>query len=203
MAAKLIHDLLMIWVTIEPVSTAVLFATLTGRLSRQEQHRVAFKAIAYSTAILLAAIVGGQIVLHAMNIQLISLQVAGGVILFLFALQIIFGQTASLAGQSEAGRDIAVYPLAIPSIVGAEAIMVVVVLTDYHLYTFTSQVLTALMALLVLLATWGMMLLATRILRAIGESGAMIIERVNGMILAALAVELVMEALGVARWIPK
>jgi multiple antibiotic resistance protein len=193
----------MIWVTIEPVSTAVLFATLTGRLSREEQHRVAFKATTYSAAILLASIVGGQILLSAMNIQLISLQVAGGVILFLFALQVIFGKTASFTEQPEAGRDIAVFPLAIPSIVGAEAIMVVVVLTDYHLYTFTFQALTSLMALLVLLATWGMMLLATRILRVIGQSGAMIIERVNGMILAALAVELVMEALGVARWINK
>ena len=201
MTSKLVHDLLMICVTIEPVSTAVLFATLTRRLSRREQHRVAIKAISYSAAILLASIVGGQILLSAMNIQLISLQVAGGVILFLFALQIIFGQTASLADQSEAGRDIAVYPLAIPSIVGAEAIMVVVLLTDYHLYAFTSQALTTLMVLLVLLATWGMMLLATRILRVIGQSGAMIIERINGMILAALAVELVMEALGVSRWL--
>ena len=201
MTSKLVHDLLMIWVTIEPVSTAVLFATLTRRLSRREQHRVAIKAISYSAAILLASIVGGQILLSAMNIQLISLQVAGGVILFLFALQVIFGQTAAFAEQSEEGRDIAVFPLAIPSIVGAEAIMVVVLLTDYHLYALPSQALTTLMVLLVLLATWGMMLLATRILRVIGQSGAMIIERINGMILAALAVELVMEALGVSRWL--
>jgi multiple antibiotic resistance protein len=190
----------MIWVTIEPVSTAVLFATLTGRLSREEQHRVAIKATTYSAAILLASIVGGQVLLSAMNIQLISLQVAGGVILFLFALQVIFGKTASFTEQPEAGRDIAVFPLAIPSIVGAESIMVVVLLTDYHLYTFLPQALTTLMVLLVLLATLLMMLLASRILGIIGQSGAMIIERINGMILAALAVELVMEALGVSRW---
>jgi multiple antibiotic resistance protein len=78
-----------------------------------------------------------------MHIQLISLQIAGGIILFLFGLQMIFGQAATAFCQSEAGHDIAVFPLAIPSIVGPEAIMVVILLTDNYLYSVATQAITA------------------------------------------------------------
>jgi multiple antibiotic resistance protein len=91
MLKKIIHDALMIWVTIEPIGTVVLFAALTSRLSPKERRKTATKAIAYSAIILLGAIVVGQIILTAMGIQLISLQIAGGIILFLFGLQMIFG----------------------------------------------------------------------------------------------------------------
>ncbi len=198
---KFVYDLLMVWVTIEPIGTAVLFATLTARLARAEQRRVAVKATMYSAVILLASIVGGQLLLSALDIQLISLQVAGGIILFLFAIQMIFGQMEALAGQPEAGHDIAVFPLAVPSIVGAETVMVVVLLSDYHIHTFPEQLVTVAVVLLVLLVTLVLMFLAAPIFRVIGKNGAAILERITGIILAALAVELVMEALGVARWI--
>ena len=158
------------------------------------------KAIAYSAMILLGAIVGGQLILTAMNIQLISLQVAGGVILFLFGLQMIFSHAANGTGGSEAGHDVAVFPLAVPSIVGPEAIMAVIMLTDNHTHSVPTQAMTAAVMLAVLAITCVLMLLADPILRVIGKNGAAILERVMGMVLAALSVELVMDALGIARW---
>ncbi|MBE9013925.1 MarC family protein [Pseudanabaenaceae cyanobacterium LEGE 13415] len=201
MLNKALNDFLTLWVTIEPIGTVVLFASLSAPLSQTQRRKVALKAIVYSTIILLASIVVGQAILSAMQIQLLSLQVAGGLILLLFALQMIFGFSQDSPATPEKGHDIAVFPLAVPSIAGAEAIMAVVLLTDNHVHSIASQVITACVVVLIMSMTYGLMLLAEPILRAIGINGAAILERVTGMILAALAVELIMEALGVQRWI--
>lgn len=194
MLNKIIHDALMIWVTIEPIGTVVLFAALASGLSARERKKIATRAIAYSAIVLLGAILIGQILLAAMNIQLISLQIAGGIILFLFGLQMIFGRAATTFSQSEAGHDIAVFPLAIPSIVGPEAIMVVILLTDNYLYSVATQAITAGIMLGVLAVTYLLMLLAEHLLRIIGKNGAAILERIMGIILATLSVDLVIDA---------
>lgn len=194
MLNKIIHDALMIWVTIEPIGTVVLFAALASGLSARERRKIATRAIAYSAIVLLGAILIGQILLAAMNIQLISLQIAGGIILFLFGLQMIFGRAATTFSQSEVGHDIAVFPLAIPSIVGPEAIMVVILLTDNYLYSVATQAITAGIMLGVLAVTYLLMLLAEHLLRIIGKNGAAILERIMGIILATLSVDLVIDA---------
>lgn len=205
MLNKIIHDALMIWVTIEPIGTVVLFAALTSGLSPTERRKTATRAIAYSAIILLCAILIGQIILTAMHIRLISLQIAGGIILFLFGLQMIFGRTAATFSQSEPGHDIAVFPLAIPSIVGPEAIMVVILLTDNYLYSITTQAITAGITLAILAVTYVLMLLAEHLVRIIGENGAAILERIMGIFLATLSVDLIIDAFAsIAQWtIPK
>ncbi|MFI3118692.1 MAG: MarC family protein [Methylococcaceae bacterium] len=205
MLNKIIHDALMIWVTIEPIGTVVLFAALTSGLSPTERRKTATRAIIYSAIVLLSAILVGQIILTAMHIQLISLQIAGGIILFLFGLQMIFGQTATAFSQSEAGHDMAVFPLAIPSIVGSESIMVVILLTDNYLYSITTQAITAGVMLSVLAVTYVLMLLAEHLLRLIGKNGAAILERIMGIILATLSVDLIVDAfVSIAQWtLPK
>ncbi len=205
MLNKIIHDALMIWVTIEPIGTVVLFAALTSGLSPTERRKTATRAIIYSAIVLLSAILVGQIILTAMHIQLISLQIAGGIILFLFGLQMIFGQTATAFSRSEAGHDMAVFPLAIPSIVGPESIMVVILLTDNYLYSITTQAITAGVMLSVLAVTYVLMLLAEHLLRLIGKNGAAILERIMGIILATLSVDLIVDALvSIAQWtLPK
>ena len=189
----------MIWVTVEPIGTVLLFTALTAGLTPAERKRIAIKATAYAALILLGSIVIGQVLLAAMHIKLISLQLAGGIILFLFGVQMIFGQGSKI-GNPEAGHDIAVFPLAVPSIVGPEAIMAVVLLTDNHLFSIPMQAATAAVAMAILGFTCFLMLLSELILRVIGKSGASLLERVMGMILTALSVELVMDALGIAGW---
>lgn len=201
MIEKALKDFLMLWLTIEPVGTLVFFASLSACLSATERRKVTLKAVIYSTAILLGSIVVGQAILSAMKIQLLSLQVAGGLILFLFALQMIFGFSHEPSTAPEEGHDIAVFPLAVPSIAGAEAIMAVVLLRDNHIYPVSTQLVTAGVVVFIMAVTYRLMLLAEPVLRVIGKNGAAILERVTGMILAALAVELIMEAIGVARWI--
>ena len=202
MIDKFTTDALMLWATIDPIGTLAIFSALTSGSSLEERRKIALKAIAYSALILLVSIVGGQVILAGMGIRLISLQIAGGIILFLFGLQMVFGKSyKSTSDVPEPGHDLAVFPLAVPSIASPGAIMAVILLTDNYQYSIPIQAVTSLIMLAVLAITYVFMLGATRILRVIGKNGASILVRVMGMILAALSVELIMKGLGIQQWL--
>ena len=144
LAEKYITDALILWATIDPISTLVLFASLTSNLDGAQRRRIALKAFAFSSGILLTAIVLGQLILTAMGISMLAFQVAGGIVLFVFALQLIFGHPQlTVPGGVTPERDIAVFPLAVPSIASPGAISAAIVLTDNHLYPIAIQLGTA------------------------------------------------------------
>lgn len=202
MTEKLIRDALILWATVDPIGTLAIFASLASKQDDAQRRKTAVKAVIYSGAILLGAIVIGQKLLDAMEIQLMSMQLAGGIILFLFGLQMVFGSGPMGDGLSkEPGHDIAVFPLAVPSIASPGAILAVILLTDNDVYTIPQQFGTAAVLVAILLVTLVFMLAANPILRVIGQNGAAILVRVMGIILAALSVEFVMEALRVPHWI--
>lgn len=201
MLERLIQDALFFFATLDPIGTAMLFAGLSAGMKDQERKSTARRAIIYAAAILLASVIVGQVLLTALGIRLLSLQVAGGAILFLLGLQMLFsGSDQTSTGKPESGHDLAVFPLAVPSIAGPGAIMAAIVRTDHTAYSFGEQIATAGVLVGTLILTWIFMLLAGPILRIIGQNGATILVRVLGMILAALSVELVLTALGVAGW---
>ena len=197
---KFLEDSLIIWATIDPIGTLAIFTGLTGGLDAAQRRRTAIRAVAYAAAVLVGAIVVGQLLLTAMGIRLISFQLSGGIILFLFGLQMIFGSGAA-NGEKEPGHDIAVFPLAIPATATPGAILAVILLTDNSLYSIPTQAITTAIVLAVLGITLVLLLLATPIMRVLGQGGASILTRIMGMILAAFSVELVMNALGVERWL--
>ena len=200
---KISKDFATIWTTIDPIGNVAIFAGLTASLTRAERRRTALRATIYATVILVVAVVAGQIILDAIGIHLHSLKVAGGIILFLFGLQMLFGRVdASKAGAPEPGRDLAVFPLAVPSIAGPGAMMAVILLTDNDVYTVAEQAQTGVVLLVVLLLTYILLLFSDAILRIIGRQGAAILVRVMGIILCSLAVEIVLTTLGVANWAP-
>ena len=197
---KFLQDSLITWATIDPIGTLAIFTGLTGGLDAAQRRRTAIRAVAYAAAVLVGAIVVGQLLLTAMGIRLISFQLSGGIILFLFGLQMIFGSGAA-NGEKEPGHDIAVFPLAIPATATPGAILAVILLTDNSLYSIPTQAITTAIVLAVLGITLVLLLLATPIMRVLGQGGASILTRIMGMILAAFSVELVMNALGVERWL--
>jgi multiple antibiotic resistance protein len=201
MSEKLFRDFMIFWTTINPPGALALFAGLTAALTAKERRRVALRASAYSAIILIVAVVIGQIVLDAMGVRVLSLKLAGGIILFLFSLQMIFGAGDQETGASaEKNRDIAVFPLAVPSIAGPGALMAVILRTDNDVYTVPQQAQTTVVLLIVLALNYILLLLSDAILRVIGQTGASILARVMGMLLAALSVEIVMNALGIGSW---
>jgi multiple antibiotic resistance protein len=197
---KISKDFATIWTTIDPIGNVALFAGLTAALTRAERHRMALRAVIYAAIILVVAVVAGQIILDAIGIHMHSLKVAGGIILFLFGVQMLFGKIDKAERTPEEGRDLAVFPLAVPSIAGPGALMAVIVLTDNDVYTVPQQVQTGIVLLVVLFLTYILLLFSDGILRVIGRQGASVLVRVMGIILCSLAVEIVLTALHVGDW---
>jgi multiple antibiotic resistance protein len=200
MLEKIIRDFVMTWTTIDPISTLAVFAGLTGSLGAAQRRRIAWRATLYAAVILIVAVIIGQIILDAIGVRLLSLQVAGGIILFLFGLQMLFGSADRETGPHEKGRDLAVFPLAVPTIAGPGAIMAVILLTDNDVYSVREQAQTAVVLLFVLALTYLLLLASDAVLRVIGKPGAAILVRVMGILLTALSVELVLTALQIGSW---
>lgn len=194
--------MLILWATIDPIGTLAIFVSHTSRLSQVERRKVALRVVAYATTVLLGAILVGQIILSGLGIRLLSFQLAGGIILFLFGLQMIFGPQ-STGMRPEPDHDIAVFPLAIPGTATPGAILAVILLTDNSVFPAAIQVGTAFITASIMVVTLLILYFSDRIISIIGMNGAAVLTKVMGMILAALSVELVMNALGIAQWLGK
>src|SRR5258706_7253110 len=118
---KISKDFATIRTTIDPIGNVAIFAGLTASLTRAERRRTALRATVYATVILVVAVVAGQIILDAIGIHLHSLKVAGGIILFLFGLQMLFGEGEANAGSPEGGGALAGGPRAGGSLARARA----------------------------------------------------------------------------------
>ena len=189
-------DLITLVAVVDPIGTIPIYLTATAGMTVAAKRKVAVRATLISAGVLTAFIVVGQIVLNAMGISLSAYEVAGGIVLFLFALQMVFdpGDRAQDADQSR-GQDVAVFPVAIPSMAGPATMMAVVILTDNSRFSIMEQVQTSVELYAVLALTLVMMLAATPIQRLIGDGGVNIVRRVMGLILAALAVQTVVDGI--------
>lgn len=202
MLDKVLQDALIIWATIDPLGTLAIFTAATAHMDAKRRKRTAYRTVLYAGSVLLGAMVVGQFILNGMGIRMISFQVAGGLILFLFGIQMTFGSPLHEA-QKEPDHDIAVFPLAIPATATPGAILAAILLTDNNVYPVSQQALTAGVMVLILAITLVMLLLSNAIIRVIGFGGASILTRIMGMVLAAFSVELVMDAIGaMAGWLP-
>jgi len=200
MLEKIIRDFMTIWTTVDPITNLALFASLTAAMHRSERRRIAWRASLYAAIILVVAVVIGQILLDAMGIRLRSLQVAGGCILFVFGLQMVFGWIDQTGASIEKGRDLAVFPLAVPAIAGPGAITAIILLTDNDVFSVHERAETAVVLVVVLALNYVLLLLSDAILRIIGQQGAAILTRVMGIILTALSVEFVLTGLSIGNW---
>lgn len=195
MLSILITQFVVLWAVIDPIGSVPVYLSQTQHLDAQHRRIVAIKAVAIAAGVLLFFLVAGQLLLEAMQIPLPAFQAAGGLVLLLFALTMIFGESkpeeeTKLSQEVNKNQlaDLAVYPLAIPSIASPGAMMAIVLLTDNHRQSLWDQGVTALVMLAVLFITLLLLLGATTIQKWIGNVGAAIISRVMGLILAAVAV---------------
>lgn len=200
---SVIREFITLLVVIDPVGSIPVFLYAVTTVPKRLHRRFAIRAVFIAGVVLLAFLAGGQIMLETLGLRLGSFQIAGGIILFLFALTMIFGDSKAASEIEEAGRDHlagAVFPLAIPSIASPGAMLAIVVLTDNHLQPLTEQVVTAGILIVVLLLTLILLLAATYVHRLIGNTGASIVSRVMGIILATIAIDAILggfDALGI------
>ena len=191
MSQQDITDLITLWVVIDPVGTLPVFLAITAGMSAAAARRTALRATIAAFVVLLFFVVAGQALLQAMEIDLDAFQIAGSVVLFLFALTMIFGEPKAAAEERDletSDVDRSIYPLAIPSIASPGAMLAVVSLTDNSKFNLAEQAETVAQMTLILAVTLVLMLLASRIIKIIGDAGASVISRVMGLILASVAV---------------
>lgn len=187
---SLIVQFVVLWAVIDPIGSIPVYLAKTIGLSPEDRHKIARNAILISAGILLFFLVMGQWLLDAMQIPLSAFQIAGGLVLLLFALSMIFGEAKpdQEIKMKSSLSELAVYPLAVPSIASPGAMMAVVLLTDNHRYSLIDQLITTGIMLSVLAITYVLLMLANRIQHLIGNAGAAIISRVMGLILSAVAI---------------
>lgn len=191
----LLREFITLLVVIDPVGTIPVYLFAVASVPAHLHRRFALRAVAIATLVLLAFLVGGQVVLETLGLRLGSFQIAGGVILFLFALSMIFGDSKPQTEISEAERDHlsgAVFPLAMPSIASPGAMLAIVILTENSSNTLAEQATTAALLVLVLVLTLVLLMAAAFVHRLIGDTGASVISRVMGIILATIAVDAIL-----------
>lgn len=196
----LAREFVTLFVVIDPVGTIPVFLFAVQGVPARLHRRFALRAVAIAAMVLLLFLVGGQYLLETLGLRLGSFQIAGGVVLFLFAMTMIFGDSKPTHEIEEAERDHlagAVFPLAMPSIASPGAMLAIVILTDNHTESIADQAITAGLLLLVLLLTLALLLAAGLIHRIIGNTGASIISRVMGIVLATIAVDSILGGLDI------
>jgi multiple antibiotic resistance protein len=185
-------------VTIDPPALAPVFLSLTRGMNRSERRQVAVRATLIAFGILAFFALGGEIVLRLLGVGLPAFRIAGGLLLFWIAFEMVFERrTERKQNAAEAAitldhiRNVAAFPLAIPLMAGPGAITATILLagrTDGDL---------GLLALLIALIAFGVgaclavFLAAERVSRLLGVTGNVVLSRLLGVILAGLAVQFV------------
>lgn len=202
MTELLLDSFILFFVVVDPIGLAPLFAALTHDVTPRQRRRLALRGVLIAGAILLVFVLVGDTLLRALGIGVAAFQIAGGVLLFLLAVDMLFARHSGLRSttereQREAAhrKDIAVFPLAIPLIAGPGALTTVLLMVGEQ--GDNPAVVGAALAVvvLVLALTLAALLFAARLVRVIGETGANVVSRVFGVVLAALAAQYILDGL--------
>jgi multiple antibiotic resistance protein len=201
--ALLVREFVTLLVVIDPIGTLPVFYFAIAGVPRRFHWRIAVRAVLVAALVLYFFLIAGQLLLEAIGLRLGSFQIAGGIVLFLFALTMIFGEAKAEREIEEAERDHmagAIFPLAIPAIASPGAMLAVVVLTDNNRYSAPDQIVTAILLAVVLGIVLALLLLGSVLRKVIGPGASSVISRVMGIILATIAVDSVlggMDAVGI------
>ncbi|HXJ77154.1 MAG TPA: MarC family protein [Candidatus Methylomirabilis sp.] len=183
-----------LFVTVNPINGAAVFAMLAKDASRLEQWRVATRATLVASGLLLAFALFGDDLLRVLGISLAGVRVGGGVLLMLVAIDIVFGRSigAPAAAVQSAGDDISVFPLATPIVAGPGAITAVTVqATEAGNRPLDTMLLLA-VVVVVMLLTFAGLLVAGRIEGWLGSTGMSVVTRILGILLAAVSAEMIL-----------
>jgi multiple antibiotic resistance protein len=198
---SLFNAVVTVLVTIDPPGLAPLFLALTRGMNRSERSQVALRASVIGFIVLAVFAVAGAAILNMFGITLPAFRVAGGLLLFFIAFEMIFERrndrkekSADVAITRDHIHNIAAFPLAIPLIAGPGAISATVLLSG-SFPTLYGQVALLLILLAGIVLTWLVFFLAERIDGFLGQTGRSILTRLLGVILAALAVQFVADGI--------
>ncbi|QAY95750.1 MarC family transcriptional regulator [Methylovirgula ligni] len=189
-------------VTLDPPGLAPIFIALTLGMTSKEKKEVALRAAIIAFAILLVFAIGGAALMKALGISLPAFRIAGGLLLFYTAFQMVFAERGQrkreLADDAVAidhVRNLAAFPLAIPLMSGPGSITAVILLAGKASGNWEAQTSLVLVILIVIVLCYLTFLLAERIARLFGATGTLVLGRMLGVVLAALAAQFVIDGI--------
>jgi multiple antibiotic resistance protein len=191
-AASLLAEVFVtLFVIMDPIGTIPLFLSLTRGRSPASRRRAAWQAVSVSFGVIVAFAFFGQQILHYLGISLPALQCAGGLLLLLVALELLTGKEQAPSAASDV--NVALVPLGTPLLAGPGAIVATMVLSR-QVGGFADFVAVGLGVVLVHVALWLAMRFSLPILRLLREGGVVLVSRISGLLLSAIAVQLVADA---------
>lgn len=192
------------FVVIDPPGIAPLFASMTQGTSEPWRRKMAFKSVGIAAGVLLGFAYGGEWLLGKLHVSLDAFRIAGGLLLLLIAIDMLFekrterreerAEMVKEHREKHDGRfeDISVFPLAIPLVSGPGAIASIMLLFAQHESLASQGVILSAVAANLLLCLFAF-LLAGPLMKIIGNTGAAMITRILGIILAALACQFMID----------
>lgn len=189
------HDFLsafiLLLLVLDPLGSLPIFIPIMGEVPKARRNIVAVREVAIAFAVLAAFMFLGQGFLHVMRLSERSLEVAGGVILLMVAIRMIFSHEGSVYGVPE-GREPLIFPLAVPLLAGPSAMATVLLLASRQperMLTWVSALACA------MLVSGAVLLLCDRMRKLLGDSVVSAIEKLMGLVLTAIAVEMILAGL--------
>jgi multiple antibiotic resistance protein len=188
--------------TIGPVDLAALLAALTPYHSASERRLLAFRSVSIASGILLFFALGGMTLLDWFGISLAALRISGGILLLVLSVSMVFGKNGGerLSSGEETmeamqKKDIAVFPLAMPLIAGPASTGAAVLLMAGAKGHILEQTAVIAGMIAVLGVTLLLFMAASGVQRVLGVTGLHVISRMAGMLLAALAVQFMLDGI--------
>ena len=200
-ALQLFYGFVTLFVILDPVGTAVIFVSLTKDWTPLERRAAALRGTTIASILLLVFAFLGGLLMHALGVTLAAFHIAGGILLFLLAIDMAFARPSGIhvptVPEREEARkrdDVAVFPLAFPLIAGPGALTSIVLLLSRAPTTISAIGILGALAV-VLALTLVSLLQAERLSSFLGVTGGNVVGRVLGVILAAIAAQFVLDGI--------
>lgn len=200
----LLHTFVTLFVVLDPIGLAPMFVALVRSSDAGYQRRMAIRSTVIASSILLVFFFVGDALLKILGIGMPAFRMAGGALLFLLSIDMVFARQSGLRSttvreqqEAELKRDISVFPLAFPLIAGPGALTTVLLMssTETGPAVVGGMLAILLFVLSILLVS---LLYALKITRLLGETGTNVISRLFGLILAALAAQYIVDGIRAA-----
>ena len=197
--AFLVTVFVTLFVVIDPIGLAPLFIALTQGMDRAQRVAVGLRACVISVVLLMIFGLAGEAILGAIGSTMPAFQIAGGILLFLIALDMVFERRSQRrAGHATADHDPSVFPLAMPLIAGPGAMAAMILLVGETDWQWGGVLAVHLAMVAVIALAFLLFLVAIPLERVLGRTGTMVITRLLGILLAALSVQFVLNGLRAA-----
>jgi MarC family membrane protein len=184
--------LILLLLVLDPLGSLPIFIPIMRAVPKERRRRVAMREVGIAFFVLLAFMFLGDAFLRVMHLSERSLEVAGGVILLIIAIRMIFGSSSESAYGVEPGKEPFIFPLAVPLLAGPSAMATVLLLASRQPDRIWEWIGALSAAMLV---SFLVLILADRIRKLLGDSVVAAIEKLMGLVLTAIAVEMVLAGL--------